>query len=166
MLISELIVCFLCLIGFGYLLINSINMPYSQTFWDGPGSFPTIISSILLSVCIVWFFDVLREQVRNKKNKQAGETQVLSVEDGKQKEIMKKKKKERKQFIVIGVLVVFYIMVLMPLMPFPVATFVFLTCSFLIFSTSKWWKSLIISGSFSVCIYLIFIYVLHLPMPR
>jgi uncharacterized protein YqhQ len=140
-------------------------MPYSQTFWDGPSSFPTIISIILLAVCIAWLFDLIREQARNKKNRQAGEMQVLSKEDDKQKEILKKKK-ERKQFIVIGVLVVLYIMVLMPLIPFPVATFVFLTCSFLIFSTSKWWKSLIISGSVSVCIYLIFIYVLHLPMPR
>lgn len=165
MLISELIVCFLCLLGFGYLLVNSLNIPYSQTFWDGPGSFPTIISIILIAVCIAWLFDLIRAQARNKKNKQAGETQVLSREDDKQKEILKKKK-ERKQFIVIGVLVVLYIMVLMPLMPFPVATFVFLTFSFLIFSTSKWWKSLIISGSVSVCIYLIFIYVLHLPMPR
>jgi hypothetical protein len=115
-------------------------------------------------VCIAWLFDLIRAQARNKKISRPGNSG--SFQGRRQAKRNPEKKKERKQFIVIGVLVVLYIMVLMPLMPFPVATFVFLTFSFLIFSTSKWWKSLIISGSVSVCIYLIFIYVLHLPMPR
>lgn len=166
MLISELVVCLICVLGFGFLLVNSLSMPHPQTFWDGPGAFPTFISIILLIVCFTWLFDLLRAHRQSRAQSAAKTAQVDHAGSQSDDELKNRKKKERKSFITIGILVVLYIMALMPLLPFPIATFIFLMCSFLIFSTTKWWKLLIISGSVSGAVYLIFIYVLHLPMPR
>jgi len=142
-------------------------MPYPQTFWDSPGAFPMIISIILILICFVWLFDILSQQKKKKKGFYSGrgEMENQAIGEQKQNEALKKKR-ERRQFIIISILVIAYLMVLMPLLPFPTATFIFLTACFLIFSKTKWWKLLINSGSFSLAIYLIFIYVLRLPMPR
>ena len=164
MFVLELTVCVSCLLGFVFLFFNSLNMPRPQTFWDSPGAFPVVLSTILVGICVFWLMDLLRTQKKAKaqstesvKNPSSGEKSATDKE---------KKKKEQRSFIIISVLTILYIMVLMPLMPFPLATFVFLTLSFLLFAKGKWWKLVLISASLSVAIYIIFTYVLHLPMPR
>lgn len=168
MIIAELVVCLICILGFSFLLINSLGMPHPQTFWDGPGAFPTFVSIILLIICFTWLGDLIKSHrlYRSRISAINTSSKAGQAENQTNDELKERKKKEQKSFILIGVIVVLYIMVLMPLLPFPIATFVFLMSSFLIFSTIKWWKLLIISISMSGAIYLIFIYVLHLPMPR
>lgn len=165
MLVLELVVCVLSFGGFAFLLINSVVMPYPQTFWDGPGAFPAVLSTVLLIVCIIWFLDLMRQFRESKetgmKNKAEAESKDAAAVEAEQK-----KKKERRSFLIMSVLTILYVMVLMPLMPFPIATFIFLTASFLLFSKGKWWQSLIISTCMSVAVYLVFTYVLHLPMPN
>jgi len=162
MFVLELTTCAICLAGFAFLFGNALRMPYPQSFWDGPGAFPAVLSTVLFLICVFWLVDLLR--ARKKARGQTVATAEVPPEGD--KAALEKKKKERKSFLVISVLTVFYVMVLMPLIPFPLATFVYLTTCFLLFSKTKWWISLIISGSTSAAIFLIFTFVLHLPMPR
>lgn len=164
MFVLELSICVFCMAGFSFLFDNALKMPYPQSFWDGPGSFPAVLSAILFLICVYWLVDLFRS--RKKAKARADETAEESPDGDKAALEAEKKKRERKSFITIGVLTVFYIMVLMPLIPFPAATFIYLTICFLLFSKGRWWKSLIISVCMSAVIYLIFTYVLHLPMPR
>lgn len=164
MLVLELVVCVLSLMGFLFLLFSSLSIPYPQSFWDGPGAFPVVLSVILIIICLIWLFDSIKalKKARATADTAAGYKSVDEATAAEQE----KRRRERRSFIVISVLTILYIMVLMPLLPFPVATFIFLMASFLLFAKGAWWKSLIISAVVSVAIYLVFAYILHLPMPH
>jgi len=121
MFVLELTVCVSCLAGFAFLFFNSLNMPRPQTFWDSPGAFPAVLSIILVGICVFWLIDLLRAQKNAKVQTAEIAENPSNIE--KSAAYKEKKKKEQKLFIIISVLTIFYIMVLMPLMPFYLATF-------------------------------------------
>jgi putative tricarboxylic transport membrane protein len=156
----ELVVCVLCLSGFAYLLSDALRMPYPQQFWDGPGAFPAVLSSLLVLMCLYWLVDTIIGHVHKSR---------ISEADGPASEVIpsrEEKREETKRLGIIIILTILYIMVLMPLITFPIATFVFLFITIKFFSGKGWLLPLTVSSVATLFIYAVFTYILFLPMPR
>lgn len=167
MFVYELVVCLICLGGFAFLFVDSLQMPYPQMFWDGPGAIPAILAALLFLLSAYWLIDTIRGK------QQASRLAEADPSDGNPDvdvSVLKKNREENKRLFFIIALTVLYIMILMPLMPFPFATFVFLFITIKIFKRGNtirdWVIPFVISTIMSVFVYLIFAFVLYLPMPH
>lgn len=155
----ELSVCLACMAGFGYLFVDALGMPYPQEFWDGPGAFPAVLSTLLFLLCLYWLVDTVLGRMRNLRKSEAEISASAPQEPG-------NTQTEWKRLVLIISLTVLYIMVLMPLITFPFATFVFLFITIKIFSQKGWLLPFIVSVVATGIVVLVFNYVLYLPMPR
>jgi hypothetical protein len=156
----ELVVCVLCLSGFVYLFSDALRMPYPQQFWDGPGAFPAVLSSLLVLLCIYWLVDTI---IGHMHKSRIPEVEISASEVIPSRE---EKREEIKRLGIIIILTILYIMVLMPLITFPIATFVFLFITIKFFSGKGWILPLVISLLATLFLYVVFTYLLFLPMPR
>ena len=176
----ELIVCLLCLSGFGYLFIDALRMPYPQQFWDGPGAFPAVLSLLLVAACLYWLADTIIAQMRLSRKtgvieitpdvptvrpvSASGEAPQQDCRDRKSEAILKRE--EYKRLGIIILLTILYIMVLMPLVTFPVATALFLCVAVKLFTGKGWLVPIATSLAATAAVWAVFSFVLYLPMPR
>ncbi len=156
----EIVVSVLCLSGFAFLFYDALRMPFPQQFWDGPGSFPAILASLLFVLSLYWLITTIVGQMRKSKVPEAEKSASV---DTSTKAL---KREEIKRLAIIIALTILYIMVLMPLITFPIATLVYLFITIMLFTRKGWVIPLVVSASATLFVYLVFNYVLYLPMPR
>lgn len=165
MFIFEAIVCITSLLGYGYLFIHSIGLKSPKQFWDGPGSFPSVLSALCFLLCIVWLIDLLL----NKKKRKSQEQTTVSSQ--KQQGIVNKilslwHDSQVRNLSIIVVLTVLYILVLIKTIGFVISTVVFLFTTIFLFYEKKWLTALIVSFVTTGVVYLLFTYIFHLPLPH
>ncbi len=158
MFLFELIASSVTSLLFLFFLITSLKLQETGNPWVSPGVFPAILSSIVLTASIVWCADTAVQYRRWRKAE--GEEEYTKAKGG-----LLHLSEEGKRLGVIVILTVLYIMVLMPFLGFVFATLIFLFVSIMLFY-GKWRTALIVSISMSAAMFLLFRFVLHLPMPR
>jgi len=158
MFILELIVSAITSLLFLFFLVASLGMEGSGNPLVGPGVFPTILSTIVLICSVLWLIDSLLAYLRYRKN--VGSQEAHVSQGG-----LFHLSKEGRRLVIIIILTILYILVLMPLVGFVISTFLFLFVSVMLFY-GKWPAALIVSVSMSLALYVLFQFVLHLPMPR
>lgn len=158
MVLFELILSTVTTFLFVFFFITSLKIEGYGNPLVGPGVFPAILSTIVVICSILWVID---SAVAYKKFRKAGKPQDnVPIGFG-----ILKLSPEGKRLAIIIVLTVLYILVLMPLTGFIISTFLFLFASIMYFYR-KWLPTLIVAFSMSLALYLLFHFVLRLPMPR
>jgi len=158
MFILELVVSAITSLLFLFLLLTSLGMEGTGNPMVGPGVFPSILSSIILICSILWCIDSVVAYLKYRKS-----TDAREVPDSNKR--LFHLTKEGRRLAIIIILTVLYIMVLMPLVGFVISTFIFLFVTVMLFY-GKWPAALIVSILLSLVMYVLFQFVLHLPMPR
>lgn len=158
MFILELVVSAITSLLFLFLLLTSLGMEGTGNPMVGPGVFPSILSSIILICSILWCIDSVVAYLKYRKS-----TDAREVPDSNKR--LFHLTKEGRRLAIITILTVLYIMVLMPLVGFVISTFIFLFVTVMLFY-GKWPAALIVSILLSLVMYVLFQFVLHLPMPR
>lgn len=158
MILFELLLSTVTTALFVFFLATSLKMDAYGNPLVGPGAFPAILSTIIIICSILWMIDSVIAVIRHRKlgeteGKGAGSSSVFKLS------------LEGKRLAIIIILTVLYILVLMPLIGFVFATLLFLFVSIMYFYR-KWLPALIVSSSMSLALYLLFHFVLRLPMPR
>src|SRR5690554_5265225 len=137
---------------FTYFLVISLKLKAKGSVMVGPGIFPAILSAVVLISSILWFIDSLLIYLSNKgEEKEEKALFTLSANN--------------RRLIIIIILAMLYIIVLMPLVGFPISTFIFMFVVIMIFY-GKWKTALLASLIMSLSLFVLFRYILHLPMPR
>lgn len=169
MYIFEIAVAAVSIIIWGIALSMTfgITYPSSVDFMAGGGSFPFVISSILIILNFIWIIDSLQNLKAQKR---------LGVEAKKKLSLLTflfGTKEQSKRLLIIMLLSVSYVYALIPLAAkvnrtfgFPVATFIFLMISIKLFGKVKWIKTTIISAATSIIIFVSMYYIFGLPMPK
>ena len=146
----EIVVSVLCLSGFAFLFYDALRMPFPQQFWDGPGAFPAILASLLFVLSLYWLITTIVGQMRKP---QIPEAEKSASVDSSTKAL---KREEIKRLA----------MIISTMITFPIATFVYLFITIMLFTRKGWVIPLVVSVSATLFVYLVFNYVLYLPMPR
>ena len=158
MFILELIVSTITSLLFLFFLVTSLGMEGTGNPLVGPGVFPSILSSIILICSILWLID---SAVAFHRSRKSIETKEVSVS----MQGLFHLSNESRRLAIIIILTVLFIFVLMPLVGFVISTSIFLFISVMLFY-GKWSVALIVAFSLSLVMYVLFQFVLHLPMPR
>lgn len=158
MFMIELIVSAVTFLLFLFFLVTSLGMESSGNPWVSAGVFPSILSLIILICSILWLIDSFVAYMRHRKD--VGQQESHNSLGG-----LFHLSKESKRLLIIIILTLLYILVLMPLVGFVIATFLFLFISIMLFY-GKWRSALIVAVSMSLVLYVLFQFILHLPMPR
>ncbi|WP_407635913.1 tripartite tricarboxylate transporter TctB family protein [Sediminispirochaeta smaragdinae] len=124
----------------------------------GPGVFPSILSTIILICSVLWCIDSLVAYLKHQKS--TGTQEAHDSPNG-----LFHFTKESRRLAIIIILTVLYILILMPLVGFVISTFLFLFVSVMLFY-GKLSSALIVSVLLSLVMFVLFQFVLHLPMPR
>lgn len=160
----ELIMSILSACGYVYLFVYSLGLKRPKQFWDGPGSFPAVLSALCFLLCLIWIVDAVKAYKNSKNNKKES---VESTETGLVAFLRKQWANSQVKNLAVGiVLVLLYLLVLIPLVRFTFATFIFLFAAIYVFYDHKWLTALIVSAVTAAGIYFLFKYALHLPLPR
>lgn len=171
MLLFELISSVVCICGFASLFAMALNIPYpgNANFWSGAGAFPAVLTCALTILSIWWAVDV---SFRLKKAK------AMSAPEGAQekkpfREEFIGTRSQQKRFLFAIVAALIFVFALVPLFGnitrqfgFSIANFIFMFTTIKRFGETTWLKTAVISAVGAVIIYVVFSYVLRLPMPR
>lgn len=144
-----------------------ITYPHSVNYWAGGGSFPFLVSVILIILNFIWAFDSIQSYRAEKRLGAAAEQKptILTSLFG--------TKEQSKRLFTIMLLSMCYIFALIPLAArvnrtygFAVSTFIFLMISIKLFGKTKWVKTIVISAAISILIFVAMYNILGLPMPK
>ena len=167
LLMFELCVSLFSLLGFILLFKMAFEIPLAanKMFWSSPGSFPAVLCAILVILSICWVIDTVLE-IRKMKIKE-GHIEKISFAQ------LFGTKEEQQRLLKIAVYTLVYIFILIPVLGrinrqfgYTIATFLFLLFSIKEFGGINWKRTVAISAPITLTVYLIFAYVLRLPMPR
>ena len=156
--VFELVVSAFTSLAFLFFLVISIGMKGRWNPWISPGVFPAILSAIVLISSTIWFVDTFILYIKSKQN-------IKYLEKDNSKIRFFPISKEEKRLAEIIILTILYIMVLMPLIGFAFASLIFLFVAIKLFY-GKTLVALIVSVSMALAIFLLFRYLLLLPMPK
>ena len=166
MLMFELVVSllFLALSIAVAVMAKLLPVGLAPTFWVGAGAFPFILSVLLAIVSVWWSLDTIA-RIREEKKLQLAKKPWLDELLG--------NRTQKIHFVVICVAILIYVFALIPLCGgltkeygFLIASFVFLCVTIKIFNEISFPKTILISASSVVIIYLVFHYGLKVIMPK
>lgn len=137
----------------------------APTFWVSSGAFPFLLGVILLLLSVWWTLDLLGQIRRDKREHPQGrKTSWLDELLG--------DRTQKLHFVIISVAVMVYVFVLIPLLGdlsreygFVLASFVFLCVTIKLFNNISIPKTVAISASSVLVIYVVFHYGLKVMMP-
>jgi putative tricarboxylic transport membrane protein len=150
----EIISSFSLILGLLYILKISYNMPYYGNFWASPGVFPIILCISLLCFSLWWFISAIKKLKLNTNTNIKESIKYTFQING-----------EKKKLYVIISLTLLYVYVLIPLIKFIPSTLIFLIISTKTFTKVSWLKLVVISIIIVALIYIVFKYILNLPLP-
>lgn len=154
----ELVVSAITTLAFLFLLVTSIGIKGRWSPWISPGAFPAILSAIVLIASILWFVDTLVLFIKSRNT-------TGNLEENNSEKKIFHLSMEGKRLAEIIILTILYIMVLMPLLGFAFATLIFLFVAVKLFY-GKTRMAFIVSVSTALAIFVLFRFLLLLPMPR
>lgn len=137
----------------------------APTFWVSSGAFPFILGVILFLLSAWWAVDLLgrirRDKLDNSQEKKASWLDELLGD-----------KTQKLHFVIISVAVLLYVFVLIPVLGgvsreygFVLASFIFLCVTIKLFNNISILKTVAISASSVLVIYVVFHYGLKVMMP-
>ncbi len=164
----ELVVAIAALVVFCGICVISYSMPISlaKTFWVGAGGLPFILGMIMIILTIWWIADLIIS-IRKERETRGDKPKIAFWDE------LIGDRKQKISFVLIVLSTLVLVFVLIPVLGsinrefgFTIATFIFLFITVKLFTDLKIPKILLISATASIIIYIIFKYVLMLPMPR
>ena len=166
MLVFELAVSLIFLVLSVAVAVIAKTLPQglAPVFWVSSGAFPFILSVILILLSIWWALDTI---ARIKEEKKHGIVRQPWLDE------LLGNKTQKIHFAVICIAVLIYVFALIPLCGglskeygFVLASFIFLCCTIKFFNEISIPKTILISGSSVVIIYVVFHYCLKVIMPK
>ena len=164
-LMFETVVAGASVVLWGIMLAMSLGITYpnSAQFLTGGGSFPFLLSLLLIILNLLWVFDNLRTLKRGTD--ETAQPPLLTYLFG--------TKEQTRRLVLIAVLVILYVFALSPLCGmihptygFPIATTIYLLISVKLFGKLSWFKTILVSVLTSALIFFALNNMLMLPMPK
>lgn len=164
-LMFETVVAGASVVLWGIMLAMSfgITYPNSAQFLTGGGSFPFLLSLLLIILNLLWVFDNLRTLKRGTD--ETAQPPLLTYLFG--------TKEQTRRLVLIALLVILYVFALIPLCGmihptygFPIATTIYLLISVKLFGKLSWFKTILVSVLTSALIFFALNNMLMLPMPK
>lgn len=164
-LMFETVVAGASVVLWGIMLAMSLGITYpnSAQFLTGGGSFPFLLSLLLIILNLLWVFDNLRTLKRGTD--ETAQPPLLTYLFG--------TKEQTRRLVLIALLVILYVFALIPLCGmihptygFPIATTIYLLISVKLFGKLSWFKTILVSVLTSALIFFALNNMLMLPMPK
>lgn len=161
----ETVVAVLSIILWGVMLAMSfgITYPSSAQFLTGGGSFPFLLSALLILLNGIWVFNNI--QILRKGTDDSAQPPLLVYLFG--------TKEQTRRLVLIALLVLLYVFALIPLCGhihatygFAVATGIYLIISIKMFGNLNWVKTVLVSIVTTGLIFFAMNNMLMLPMPK